>query len=183
MKPYFRCCCTCSVRATRAHRASSWDLMCCSCWCCWTVMLCQYGSEILRKVNKCHISFIKHPGIYLFLRLICLALIGSRGLLETWHLLLMYHTHTHNMKENQCPHGQWKYEKVSVVKGCHLYKSIWMPVIGQELLVKPEDNNKLDKHTVSVIMSDHTVGHIPHTISQVSLFFFETWWCNCVQNN
>ena len=59
------------------------------------------------------------------------------------------------------------------MKGCHLYKSIWTPVIGQELLVKPEDDNKLDKHTVSVIMSDHTVGHIPHIISRVSYFFLK----------
>ena len=58
-----------------------------------------------------------------------------------------------------------KYEKASVVKEPHVYKSIWMPVICQELQVKPEDDNEHDKHAVSVIMGDRTVGHLPRTIS------------------
>ena len=52
------------------------------------------------------------------------------------------------------------------MKGHHVYKSIWTPVIGQELQVKPEDNNEHDKHTISVIMGDRTVGHLPRTTSR-----------------
>ena len=58
-----------------------------------------------------------------------------------------------------------KYEKANVVKGPHVYKSIWTPVIGQELQVKPEYDNEHDKHAISVIMGDRTVGHLPQTIS------------------
>ena len=47
----------------------------------------------------------------------------------------------------------------------YICKSIWTPVIGQELQVKPEDNNEHDKHAVSVIMDNRTVGHLPRTIS------------------
>lgn len=64
-----------------------------------------------------------------------------------------------------------RYETASIVKGHHVYKSIWTPVISQELLVKPEDDNEHDKNTVSVIRGDCTVGHIPRTTSGVSHSF------------
>ena len=33
------------------------------------------------------------------------------------------------------------YEKESVVRGHHVYKAIWTPVIGDELEVRTEDDN------------------------------------------
>ena len=41
------------------------------------------------------------------------------------------------------------YEKKSVVRGHHIYKSIWTPAIGEELLLEVEDGNKHDKHAVA----------------------------------
>ena len=39
-------------------------------------------------------------------------------------------------------------EKESVVRGHHLYKAIWTPVIG-ELSLRAEDNNEHDNHAVA----------------------------------
>ena len=63
------------------------------------------------------------------------------------------------------------YEKASVIKGHRVYKSIWMPVIGEELHTKLEKDIEHDKHAVAVILDDCTVGHLPYTISSVSWFF------------
>ena len=63
------------------------------------------------------------------------------------------------------------YENASVVKDHdHIYKSIWTPVIGEELHTKLEEDNEHDKHAVAVILDDRTVGHLPCTISHVSCF-------------
>ena len=40
------------------------------------------------------------------------------------------------------------YHKVSVIKGHHVYKAIWMPTIGEKLSVQSEDNNK---HAIAVV--------------------------------
>ena len=59
----------------------------------------------------------------------------------------------------------------SVVKGHHVYKSIWTPVIEQELNTKAEDSNEHDRHAVAVMLDDRVVGHLPRSISRVSWFF------------
>ena len=63
------------------------------------------------------------------------------------------------------------YEKVSVVKGYHVYKAVWTPFIGEELPVQPEDHNDHDEHAVAATRDGRTVGHAPRTISRVSWFF------------
>ena len=68
---------------------------------------------------------------------------GGRNLLETRRLsLVMYRTCPYMKIEAHMASD--KYEKASVVKGHHVYKSIWTPVIGQELQFKPEDDNEHD---------------------------------------
>lgn len=63
------------------------------------------------------------------------------------------------------------YEKSSVVKGHHIYKFVWTPVIGEELQTKLEQNNEHDRHAVAVMRDDQIVGHLPRSISRVSRFF------------
>ena len=45
-----------------------------------------------------------------------------------------------------------KYEKVSVAPGQHVYKSVWTPVIGEELQVKLEEDNEQDEHAIAVFL-------------------------------
>lgn len=57
------------------------------------------------------------------------------------------------------------YEKVSVITGHCIYKLIWTPVIGEELVLQPEDDNEHDKHTVA--MHGCIVRCVLHILSHV----------------
>ena len=61
--------------------------------------------------------------------------------------------------------------KESVVRGHHIYKVVWTPVIGELLPLRAEDNNEHDNHAVAVVKGDCVVGHIPRSISRVAWFF------------
>ena len=51
------------------------------------------------------------------------------------------------------------FEIESVVRGHHIYKISWTPVIGEELMLEAEDCNEHDKHAVAVMKDGHVVGH------------------------
>ena len=61
------------------------------------------------------------------------------------------------------------FEKASVVRGHHIYKAVWMPTLGEELLLEPEDDNEHDKYAVSVVRSSDScvVGHVPRNDSSI----------------
>ena len=60
------------------------------------------------------------------------------------------------------------------VRGHHIFKSVWQPVIGEILHTKREESNPVDRHAVAVIKtSQQTVGHMPREISQIAWFFLE----------
>ena len=87
------------------------------------------------------------------------------------------------------------YEFLSVVRGHHVYKDIWTPVIDEQLTVKKEDSNEHDRYALSVVrhgsdFSDETyseaeedaattgavsseaiVGHVPREYSKLLWFF------------
>ena len=65
------------------------------------------------------------------------------------------------------------YEKESVVRGHHIYKTVWTPVIGEELPVEREEDNQHDQHAVAVVKNGTIVGHMPRTLSGVSWYFLE----------
>ena len=65
------------------------------------------------------------------------------------------------------------YKKDSVVRGHHIHKTVWTPVIGEELLVEREVGNQHDQHGVAVVKAGDIVGHMPHSISRVSCFFLK----------
>ena len=47
--------------------------------------------------------------------------------------------------------GSDSYEKTSVIRGHHIYKSVWIPFIGEELIVEAEDGNEHKEHAVAVM--------------------------------
>ena len=61
------------------------------------------------------------------------------------------------------------YEKESIVRGHHVYKAIWTPVIGEELEVRTEDDNEHDQHAVAVVKDGVVIGHMPRLAAEVSL--------------
>ena len=58
-----------------------------------------------------------------------------------------------------------------MIRGHHIYKSIWTPVVGEELTLQREDSNDHDIHAVAVVNDGDVVGHVPCLISRVSWFF------------
>jgi len=63
------------------------------------------------------------------------------------------------------------YCKDSIVRGHHIYKTIWTSFIGKILLVNREEDNPYDDHAVAVYLDDYIVGHLPRSISEISWFF------------
>ena len=62
------------------------------------------------------------------------------------------------------------FEKASVIRRHHIYKSTWTPVVGG-LTLQREDDNDHDIHAVSVVKDGDVVGHVSRSISRVSWFF------------
>ena len=57
------------------------------------------------------------------------------------------------------------------VRGHHIYKRIWEPVIGQRLQVRKQEGNEKDNYAVAILNGEEIVGHIPQEI----LVFLRTW--------
>ena len=67
---------------------------------------------------------------------------------------------------------QWNsYKNTSVIRGHHIYKSVWTQIIGEMLVLVPEDNKEHNKHAVAVMKDGCIVGHITRSICQVSWSF------------
>ena len=49
----------------------------------------------------------------------------------------------------------------SVVRGHHIYKSIWTPALAEELLVEPENDNEHDIYTVCVKKTTQSLDMCP----------------------
>ena len=63
------------------------------------------------------------------------------------------------------------YNKESFARGHHIYKTIWTPVIGEELEVKTEEDNNHDQHTVTIVKDGLLIGHMPCLVAEVPWFF------------
>ena len=63
------------------------------------------------------------------------------------------------------------YRKMSVIRGYHIYKSFWTPVIGEGMAVKVEDGDECNDDAVVVMKAGCVVGHVP--LSQDTWHLFE----------
>ena len=59
----------------------------------------------------------------------------------------------------------------SVVRGHHIYKEVWTPRTGEELLVEKEPGNSQDRHAVALVKDGITVGHVPRELSSTFWHF------------
>ena len=57
----------------------------------------------------------------------------------------------------------------SVIRGRHIYKQIWRPLVGEILTLEREEGNNHDKFTVSLLEHATILGHVPREVSQVVL--------------
>ena len=60
----------------------------------------------------------------------------------------------------------------STVRG-HVYKSLWTPVMGEELNVQIEDSNIFDEFAVAVFKDGIVVGHIPRELARTCWYFLK----------
>ncbi len=61
----------------------------------------------------------------------------------------------------------------SEVRGHHVYKSAWTPVVGEILHTELETMNSFDPFAVATTQHGQIVGHMPKEISRVSFFFLQ----------
>ena len=59
----------------------------------------------------------------------------------------------------------------SVVRGHHVYKSIWRPILGKQLVLEREEGNGHDRRAVSVMKGGNIVGHVPRELSRSYWYF------------
>jgi len=59
----------------------------------------------------------------------------------------------------------------SVIRGHHVYKTIWMPSIGENLEVQVDEGNEHDSFAVAVIKVGQVVGHAPREHSKIFWYF------------
>ena len=59
-----------------------------------------------------------------------------------------------------------------VVRGHHVYKAIWNPVIGEVLVCEQEIDNNEDSCAIAVKLDD-IVGHVPQEISRICWYSLE----------
>lgn len=60
----------------------------------------------------------------------------------------------------------------SCIRGYHIYKDMWIPVLGEALICELEFGNIHDPYAVALTKSSTgTAGHIPRNISALCHFF------------
>ena len=72
----------------------------------------------------------------------------------------------------------------TVIRGHHIYKEIWVPVIGECVQCKIEPGNDHNLYAVAMRKHDRIVGHVPRTISTLChLFLSSIGTINCIVND
>ena len=59
----------------------------------------------------------------------------------------------------------------SVIRGHHIYKKVWMPSVGEVLLLVKEEGNEHNCFAVSVMKDGFIIGHAPRELSKLFTHF------------
>ena len=74
-----------------------------------------------------------------------------------------------------------RFEISSFIRGHHIYKSIWTPILKEQLDCVREESNPKDRYAVAVLKNGEIVGHVPRRISAAcSLFIHRKGKITCV---
>ena len=63
------------------------------------------------------------------------------------------------------------FTREAMVRGYHIYNSIWEAYIGEELSCQREEDNAHDPYAVAVLKSATVVGHLPRKVSTLCSLF------------
>ena len=61
----------------------------------------------------------------------------------------------------------------SCVRGHHIFKATWTPLLGQFREVQPESGNSHDAYVIATLLDDTVVGHLPCEFSRVAFYFIQ----------
>ena len=61
----------------------------------------------------------------------------------------------------------------SVIRGHHVYKTVWTPSIGEMLESQPDTGNKHDRYAIGMVKDGEIVGHAPKEISRIFHYFIQ----------
>ena len=87
--------------------------------------------------------------------------------------------HFWRMHFNKSSMAEWEMD--SCIRGYHVYQSVWMPVLGEELICHREPFNSVDRYAVCVKKDDSIIGHLPKNISRIcSLFLRRGGSISCI---
>ena len=64
-----------------------------------------------------------------------------------------------------------RYRIASVVRGYHVYQTVWDAVVGEMLVCAMERTNPYDRFAVGVYRNDSLVGHVPRKFSAACSLF------------
>ena len=67
----------------------------------------------------------------------------------------------------------FSFELSSVIRGHHVYKSVWSPSIGEVLSLQTDAENEHDAYAVGTIKDSTVVGHAPREVSRIFYFFLQ----------
>ena len=59
------------------------------------------------------------------------------------------------------------------MRGFHVYKTIWSPVLNEILQTQQEHGNPEDCYAVSILKGGVIVGHVPRELSSICWYFIE----------
>ena len=74
---------------------------------------------------------------------------------------------------DMCADGVRVHTLESVVRGHHVYKRIWTPLVGEQLVLKYEEDNNNDSKVVAVLKNDVVVGNLPRKTAKTVWFFLK----------
>lgn len=60
-----------------------------------------------------------------------------------------------------------------VIRGHHVYKALWTPVVGETVQVCREPSNPFDVNSLAVVKGGITVGHVPREVRRVFSCFLD----------
>ena len=64
-------------------------------------------------------------------------------------------------------------EFASIIRGHHVYNSVWTPAIGETLPLGADDGSEHDAYAVGIFKDSAVVGHAPREVSRIFYYFLQ----------
>ena len=69
------------------------------------------------------------------------------------------------------------------IRGHHIYKNIWNPVVGEVLVCEGESHNAADWYFAAIAKGGVVVGHLPRKLAKLCLLFLAKRWYNTLHSD